>query len=184
MKKIVVLGPECTGKTTLCKQLAKHYQTVYCPEFSREYLSALKRRYTYDDLLNIAIGQLELEDAMLTEANNGFYIIDSDMCGMKLWCETAFNNCHPWILKQIAAREYDLHLLCRADLPWKPHPLREYPSEQLRQKHFKMFKNMMINKSSYSAEVYGKNSSRLEMAVSIINSAFAKSNAFHNSPIN
>ena len=57
MKKIVVLGPESTGKSTLCAQLAEHYNTVWCPEFARTYLSEIKRNYTFHDLLNIAKGR-------------------------------------------------------------------------------------------------------------------------------
>ncbi|MBD0333067.1 MAG: ATP-binding protein, partial [Chitinophagaceae bacterium] len=66
MKKIVILGPECTGKTVLSQQLAEHYRTVWCPEFAREYLTTHGRDYSYHDLLNIATGQIELEDVLYT----------------------------------------------------------------------------------------------------------------------
>lgn len=62
MKKIVAIGPESTGKSTLCQQLAEHYDTLWCPEFAREYLLANGVEYTYDDLLTIAKGQLAIED--------------------------------------------------------------------------------------------------------------------------
>ncbi len=68
LKKIVIIGPECTGKSTLCQQLATHYKTIWCPEFAREYLLQHGMDYNYDDLLKIAMGQLELEDALLSEA--------------------------------------------------------------------------------------------------------------------
>jgi len=70
MRKIVVIGPESTGKSTLCSQLAEHYKTCWCPEFAREYLLETKGKYSFADLLNIAHGQLELEDTMLLEAKN------------------------------------------------------------------------------------------------------------------
>src|SRR5688500_2464937 len=132
MKKIVILGPESTGKSTLAGQLAEHYNTVWCPEFAREYLLQLGRTYTFDDLLKIAYGQLELEDTMETQARNGLYIIDTDMYVMKVWCEVAFNNCHTWILKQIVKRRYDLYMLCNTDLPWVQDGLREYPDAAMR----------------------------------------------------
>ena len=81
MKKIVIIGPESTGKTTLCEQLAAHYKTCWCPEFAREYLVEKGKDYTYGDLLNIAHGQVELEYTMLPKARNGFYFIDTDMPG-------------------------------------------------------------------------------------------------------
>jgi nicotinamide riboside kinase len=58
MKKIVVLGPECTGKSTLCEQLATYYKGDWCPEFAREYLKDNGKDYTFQDLLKIAHGQL------------------------------------------------------------------------------------------------------------------------------
>ena len=61
-KKIVVIGPESTGKSTLCEELAQHYNTMWCPEFAREYLLTNGTDYKYEDLLTIAKGQLALED--------------------------------------------------------------------------------------------------------------------------
>ena len=60
--KIVIIGPESTGKSTLCEQLADHYNTLWCPEYAREYLIIHGTKYTYDDLLTIAQGQVELEE--------------------------------------------------------------------------------------------------------------------------
>lgn len=62
LKKIVVIGPESTGKSTLCQLLAEHYNTRWCPEYAREYLLTNGVSYTYQDLLAIAKGQLALED--------------------------------------------------------------------------------------------------------------------------
>jgi nicotinamide riboside kinase len=62
LKKIVVIGPESTGKSSLCKLLAEHYHTLWCPEYAREYLTVHGMNYTYEDLLTIAKGQIELEE--------------------------------------------------------------------------------------------------------------------------
>lgn len=167
MKTVVVIGPESTGKSTLSQQLADHYQTVWCPEFAREYLLQNGKDYSFDDLLTIAKGQLELEDVLMKEARNGLYFIDTDMYVMKVWCEVAFENCHSWILKQIATRQYDLYLLCNTDLPWKQDELREYPDKQFRDKLFKMYKDIMINSGTRWAEISGTDA-RLQMAISII----------------
>lgn len=67
LKKIVIIGPESTGKSTLCKQLAAHYKTLWCPEFAREYLLKHGMNYTFDDLLTIAKGQLALENEYVEE---------------------------------------------------------------------------------------------------------------------
>ena len=170
MKKVVIIGPESTGKSTLARQLAAHYKTVWCPEFAREYLLTHGRNYTFDDLLNIAYGQLDLEDTMQTEATNGIYIIDTDMYVMKVWCEVVFNNCHTWVLKQIVKRRYDLYLLCNTDLPWVQDGLREYPDEEMRTKLFKMYKDAMINSGVPWTIISGTHEERLQAGIKAIQS--------------
>jgi NadR type nicotinamide-nucleotide adenylyltransferase len=178
MKKVVIIGPESTGKSTLTEQLATHYKTAWCPEFAREYLKENGTDYSFDDLLNIARGQITLEDNLLTEAKNNFYFIDTDMYVMKVWCEVAFNNCHTWILKQIAARNYDLFLLCNTDLPWVKDDLREYPDLETRRRLFKMYKDLLINQGTKWAIVSGNYAERLQIALSIINTVFEKERDF------
>ncbi len=170
MKKIVIIGPESTGKSTLCEQLAAHYKTIWCPEFAREYLMQHGMDYTYDDLLKIAMGQLELENVLLSEAKNDLYFIDTDMYVMKVWCEVAFEACHSWILKQIARRHYDLYFLCNVDLPWVPDELREYPDLAQRGKLYKMYKDIMVNSSAKWVEISGSRAERLQTAISVIDS--------------
>ncbi len=174
MKKVVIIGPESTGKSTLTEQLATHYKTAWCPEFAREFLKQNGTHYSFEDLLNIARGQLVLEDNLLTKAKNNLYFIDTDMYVMKVWCEVAFNNCHTWILKQIVARHYDLILLCDTDLPWVKDELREYPDLQTRQKLFKMYKDLLINQDTKWAVISGSYAERLQAALSIVNTGFGK----------
>jgi len=175
MRKIVIIGPESTGKSTLCLQLAEHYKTCWCPEFAREYLKETGGKYSFHDLLNIAHGQLELEDTMLTQAKNGFYFIDTDMYVMKVWCEVVFETCHTWILKQIALRKYDLFFLCDVDLPWVKDDLREYPDLEFRQKLYKMYRDLLVTQKTKWAEISGTHAQRLQTAISIIDTVFTKS---------
>ena len=174
MRKIVIIGPESTGKSTLSEQLAEHYKTVWCPEFAREYLKQTGGKYSFEDLLNIAHGQLQLEDTLMMEAKNNFYFIDTDMYVMKVWCEVVFESCHTWILKQIAQRQYDLYFLCDTDLPWVRDDLREYPDLELRRKLFRMYKDLLIHQKTKWAEISGTDTQRLQMAVSIIDTVFER----------
>ncbi len=73
-KKIVVIGPESTGKSTLCEQLAQYYQTEWVPEFARNYLLEIRRPYTYEDLSFIARGQLKSEDQISSTLNKPLII--------------------------------------------------------------------------------------------------------------
>ncbi len=179
LKKIVILGPESTGKSTLCEQLAQHYETSWCPEFAREYLLTNGANYEYDDLLTIAKGQLALEDEYATTLENqsipllenGGHIplfIDTDMYVMKVWCEFAFGQCHRFILDEIISRPYDLYLLCNVDLPWAADELREYPELQTRQKLYNIYKDIMINQEVSWIEISGNYEERLRKAITAV----------------
>lgn len=170
MKKIVVIGPESTGKSTLCRQLAAHYNTTWCEEYAREYLETNGKEYSYDDLLSIAKGQLELEDRRGYEANNHLYFIDTNMYVMQVWCEYVFKKCHQFIIDKIVERKYDLYLLCNIDLPWTFDELREYPDETPRQELYRYYKELMINQTTPWVEISGNYDERLNKAIKAVDS--------------
>lgn len=168
MKKIVVIGPESTGKSTLCEQLAQHYGTLWCEEYAREYLNQHGKDYSYDDLLTIAKGQLTLEDQATSQLSKELLFIDTNMYVMQVWCEFVFNKCHQFILDQIVERKYDLYLLCDIDLPWSYDSLREYPDEQPRKELYRMYKELMVNQSTPWTEISGSYEERLQKAISAV----------------
>jgi NadR type nicotinamide-nucleotide adenylyltransferase len=170
-KKIVVTGPESTGKSTLCEQLATNYKTLWVPEYAREYLMRLGRPYTYEDLLTIAKGQLEQEDRIIASSNAPLVFIDTDMYVMKVWCEFVFGKCHSFILEEIVKRKYDAYLLCNTDLPWIADELREYPDLESRELLYHMYKDLMINQSTPWIDISGDYNERLRKAISFINVA-------------
>jgi len=188
LKKIVIIGPESTGKSTLCMQLAEHYNTSWCPEFAREYLLKHGMNYNFDDLLSIAKGQVALEDeyVQLAKSNRqmankslefktnspGFIFIDTDMYVMKVWCEFVFGKCHRFILDQIVERKYDLYLLLNIDLPWIHDELREYPDIANRKILFEMYKDILINQSTPWVLIYGEQENRLQQAITAVDSLF------------
>lgn len=175
IKKVVVIGPECTGKSTLCQQLAQHYNTPWCPEYAREFLLKNGTNYTYEDLLTIAKGQIALEEknSQFITISPPLLFIDTDMYVMKVWCEFVFGKCHPWILNQVVERKYDLYLLCNTDLPWAKDELREYPDLQTRETLYYMYKDLMINQSIPWAEISGGENERLQKAVAATDSLLA-----------
>jgi NadR type nicotinamide-nucleotide adenylyltransferase len=190
LKKVVIIGPESTGKSTLCEKLAKHYNTLWSPEYAREYLEKNGPEYTYDDLLTIAKGQIALEDdnskqlsvtrsqlspILITDTSSlipHHLFIDTDMYVMKVWAEYVFNKCHNWILNQIASRKYDLYLLCDVDLPWVEDALREYPDDKIRRRLFLFYKELMVNQSTPWAIISGSYEQRLEKAIQFIDAYF------------
>jgi NadR type nicotinamide-nucleotide adenylyltransferase len=168
LKKIVVIGPESTGKSTLCEQLAARFKTSWVPEFARNYLLNLERPYNYDDLLIIAKGQLEDEDRLAELANVPLIFVDTDMYVMKVWCEFVFGKCHQFILDEIVRRKYDAYLLCNTDLPWVADELREYPDLASREQLYKMYKDLMINQQTPWFEITGNDENRLSRAIDFV----------------
>ena len=191
--KVVVTGPESTGKSTLCELLAQHYNTQWCPEFAREYLLTHGMDYTFDDLLYIAKGQLAMEEeyvqslvnsqesaktpdliSPLTTHYSPLLFVDTDMYVMKVWCEFVFGKCHKWILQQIVTRKYDLYLLCNTDLPWTKDELREYPDLKTRDKLYHIYKDIMINQSAPWTDISGDHDERLRRAIYAVDQLVVK----------
>ena len=174
LQKIVIIGPESTGKSTLCEQLANHYNAAWCPEYARKYLMEHGTSYTYDDLLSIAKGQVELEDeyieGVLKLKGNPAprLFIDTNMYVMKVWSEFAFGKCHPYILNQIVERKYDLYLLCNIDLPWVKDELREYPDLATRKILFETYFDIVINQDVPWTIISGNSEERLELAIKAV----------------
>ena len=175
MKKIVIIGPESTGKSTLCKQLAAHYNTIWVEEFAREYLLKNGTAYNYENLLAIAKGQVSSEqlavDSWLLANKSAIgnlkspIFMDTDMYVMKVWCEFVFDKCHHWILNRIAERQYDLYLFCNIDLPWVKDELREYPDLISRQKLYNHYKDILINQNVPWVDISGSYEERLGKAI-------------------
>ena len=177
LKKIVIIGPESTGKSTLCEKLAARFNTLWCPEYAREYLLAHGTDYSYDTLLTIAKGQVALEEkyiheleqqAKRTDEHSPLLFIDTDMYVMEVWCKFVFGKTHSWILNQVIERKYDLYLLCNTDLPWVKDELREYPDIARREKLYNIYKEIMINQSVPWADISGNYEERFEKAVAAV----------------
>jgi NadR type nicotinamide-nucleotide adenylyltransferase len=178
IKKIVVIGPESTGKSTLCNQLAEYYKTLWVPEYAREYLEKNGTNYSYEDLLTIAKGQIDLEDGLIQPSAFGdqpsIFFVDTDMYVMKVWCEFVFNKCYNWILNRIAERDYDGYLVCNVDLPWVSDNLREYPALKTREKLYHFYRDLMVNQSVPWIDITGSYDERLEMAKKFVNKIILK----------
>jgi len=162
IKRIGLIGPESTGKTTLCEQLADHFKTVWVPEYARGYIEKLNRAYTIQDIELCANKQLEQEDALLQKANH-FIFSDSELIVAKVWCEDVFKTCPEWIEKEIPERKYDLYLLTFPDLPFKEDPVRENPHR--REYFFELYKSELEKRKFDFELVTGIGDARFENAL-------------------
>lgn len=162
IKKVVVIGPECTGKSELSNLLAREFNTVWVEEYARAYIDGLQRPYTADDLPIIARGQIELEESAAARANK-VLICDTDLYVIKVWSNFKYGYCDPWILEQIALRKYDLYLLTYIDIPWQYDPLREHPDQ--RDRLYEIYLDEMKSQSVPFAEIKGGREQRKKLAM-------------------
>jgi len=160
------VGPESTGKSTLAKALADHFQTIWVKEYAREYIDSLTRPYNQEDLTHIAMGQLKLENELLPKANR-LLICDTNLLVIKIWSDYKYGHCDPGILHELESRNYDLHLLTNIDIPWQDDPQREHPN--LRQYFYNLYLKELQNRDLKYKEIMGDEDQRISSAVSELN---------------
>jgi NadR type nicotinamide-nucleotide adenylyltransferase len=165
VKKVAVIGPECTGKSSLSEFLADHFKTDWVPEYARGYLDNLIRPYEQHDLLAIARGQMRIEDEWVRDAKD-LMICDTNLYVIKVWSEFKYGNCDEEILKHIAKRRYDLYLLTYIDLPWEEDPQREHPDK--REELYQIYLNEMKNQPVPFVEIKGERELRTKTAIEAI----------------
>jgi NadR type nicotinamide-nucleotide adenylyltransferase len=169
VNRIAITGPESTGKSWLAENLAKTYGCFWVPEYARMYLDKLDRPYTYDDILEIAKGQMASEDKAMVPSNK-FLFSDTECMVTKIWCDVKFRKCHVWIKKQLEENPHDLYLLCDIDLPWEPDPLREHP--HLRKYLFDLYYDELKIRNLPFKVISGRGNTRLLCAIEAINQRF------------
>lgn len=160
--RIALIGPESTAKSTLSESLAKHYDTVWVKEYSREYLSKFNGKYKLDDILKIAEVQLLQEQELLSSANK-FIFSDTELIISKVWCEDVFNTCPEWIIKNIKEYKYDLYLLTYPDLRWQKDSVRENPNR--RYFFFNWYERELIKINAAYSIIRGAGPVRLQNAI-------------------
>ena len=167
MKKVVVIGPESTGKSTLSEKLAAHFNTVWTPEYARGYIDQLPRPYEQHDLLKIAEGQVQLEQQQAGKAGN-VLICDTDLYVVKVWSEHKYNDCDARILDLIAKQRCDLYLLTYIDLPWEEDPQREYPDPEMRAYFYNVYKDIVMQSGVTWTDIRGTYAEREAAAIAAV----------------
>ncbi|WP_339813337.1 ATP-binding protein [uncultured Imperialibacter sp.] len=166
-KRIGIIGPESTGKSTLSLQLAAHFQTQWVPEFARQYLIDINRPYEESDLLTIAKGQKAKEEQLFRGANN-FLFCDTTLIVVKVWSEHSYGRCDPWIAEQVDHMKYDYFFLTDIDMPWVEDPLREHP--HMRDYFFDIYKSYLEKEGFPYSLVSGNEEERLQLAIAKVGS--------------
>ncbi len=126
--KVVITGPESTGKTCLAERLAIHFNTEWVPEYARGYIASLNREYNYSDVEHIAREQIRREQ-YYEKRVDGVLFFDTHLIITKIWFKVVYKTYPKWIDQAIVDSGTGLFLVCNNDIPWVPDPLRENGGE-------------------------------------------------------
>ncbi len=179
--KVVLFGPESTGKTTLSRQLARYYNTVWTPEFAREYLQNKwnneRKICEQKDIIPIAEGQIQLENQLAKKADK-LLICDTDLLETKVYSEEYYGGFVDPKLDQAAIKNsYDIYFLTYIDTPWEEDDLRDRPEQRLEM--FQAFEKALQKYNRPYVLLKGDKETRLKKAVAIIDKLIAeKSNLY------
>ncbi len=172
--KVVLFGPESTGKTTLAKQLAAYFKTEWVPEYMRTYLQKKwdekGRKISKEDLLPIARGQLFLENELENNANNILFC-DTNLLELQVYCEYYYNGWCPSEIKEaVKDGYYDFYFLTNIDVPWVPDDLRDRPND--RSAIFHTFEKALNSRGIPYIVLSGSQEERLKTAIKIVKKRF------------
>jgi HTH-type transcriptional regulator, transcriptional repressor of NAD biosynthesis genes len=170
-KRVVVYGPESTGKTTLAARLAEHYQTVWVPEYARAYLDAKGAWVEYGDIPIIARGQIQTEEALARQANR-LLVCDTDLLTTCVYSLHYFRECPQDVMRKANQREYDLYLLLDIDVPWVEDWQRPDPGS--REFFFDWFKRELDERDRNYIVVSGSYEERFETAKGAVDTLFER----------
>lgn len=164
MRKIALVGPESSGKTTLSKLLAKELKTIWVPEYARIYLEEHGPNYTENIVEEIGKKQFALEEEALKNRENKRVICDTDLLVIKVWMQVKYKKYPAWI--DVKLERDCLYLLCKPDMPWEADALRENPNN--REEIYQIYFNLLKQSKHQFIDLEGNIESRLKKALKFI----------------
>jgi HTH-type transcriptional regulator, transcriptional repressor of NAD biosynthesis genes len=170
VRRVTVTGSESTGKTWLAQRLARHFETIWVPEFSREYLLQKGAPLDASDVEPIARGQMNSEDGVLRRARE-LLILDTDLLSTVVYAKHYYGTCPAWVQHSAHKRLADLYLLCDIDVPWVADSVRDRPGAR-REIHAAFAEHLERYRARY-AVVRGTSEEREAVAVSAIETLLA-----------
>ncbi len=163
--RIAIVGPESTGKSTISRQLALHFDTVWVPEYARGYCENLVAECTWEDEINMFRGQLELEEQTALLANR-ILICDTTFITVKIWSDHMFGQTPQEVLDKLPLHNYDFYLLMNIDLPWEEDPLRDFP--HMREHFMEVWHKELKALNATYCLISGSEEGRLQNAIQAI----------------
>lgn len=168
--RVCIIGAESTGTTTLAKDLAKHYKTVWVPEYGRFYAegrlpSQGSQDWDSEEFVKIAEGQNALEDA-LAERSNGLVICDTDAFATSVWHERYMGTRSKRVEEIADQRLHELYIVTGDEIPFEPEDIRD--GERIRHKMHARFMERLDEENKPHILVRGSREARLKAAIGAI----------------
>jgi len=169
-EKSCCIGPESSGKSTLCEDLSAHFKSSYLPEYARIYLEINGPKYSYEDVIKMAMGQVYSEEHFaLQNPESSLLLLDTNYLVYKVWIKEKYGKYESFLERLLKEDNYDYYFLCGVDVPWEYDELREHPNYEDRSRLFNEYKVILTQNKLPFGILQGNREERLEKAKSIIN---------------
>lgn len=169
VRRVALIGPESTGKTTLAQALAERFDTHWVPEYMRGYCQRLwdgqQLTCRWQDLLPIAYGQMQAENR-LAETARGFLFCDTCLWELAVYADLYFGDCPPELERAARASHYHAVFLTDIDVPWVADDLRDKPQE--REKVFALFEDFLRRNGIAFTVLRGTHEERMRQAEAVL----------------
>ncbi|MES2179964.1 MAG: ATP-binding protein [Gemmatimonadota bacterium] len=169
LRRVCVIGPECTGKTTLAQQLAELADTECVFEAARAYAERVRRPLTESDVEPIAREHMAEANAAARRARarqRPTMVLDTDLMSTVVYARHYYGTAPDWLEREAIVRRAHVYLLCAVDLPWEPDGIRDRPTQ--REGMFELFRDELVMRGAEYVIIQGSGDARLTAAASVL----------------
>ncbi|UTW62892.1 ATP-binding protein [bacterium SCSIO 12741] len=171
--RLLISGPESTGKSTLAQELSDHFQAPVVWEQARPYLEKYGPDYDFEDLKRIGDLQFAAENEAFSKAEK-MLLCDTGPFVLWVWAHYTLRQEYPFASAWMDQKTYDGVILCYPDLPWQHDDMREHPNLEDRDRLYKLYETNILKRYPEALILKGQGKSRTECAIRYINDLSSK----------